>query len=298
MFKTKLAKRSGLTFFALASFLMFLYAGFPTDALIGRIVSEVNRQTHGAMQLKVGHGSLWRGTGVSLQDVHLIRPGTAPLVFEAIKVRLRLLPLLIFRRSLTAEIPLGRGAFWTILTTHGDGVDIHVEGSALDFTAMPAVSRVLGIPVAGVFDVEGDLSAVKDLQHAQGQMALAIDHVAVGRGTVYGLEVPRLDFGKLDIVVKVQDGHARLQKFQQTGGTVNLALQGGVELASPVARSTVDLCSKVRLDPQLLEKNPKLRSLMQLAEVQLRRDGDGFLNAPLVGPIGAPQLRPGLCPKR
>jgi hypothetical protein len=47
-----------------------------------------------------------------------------------------------------------------------------------------------------------------------------------------------------------------------------------------------------------LEKNPKMRSVMQLAEVQLRRDPDGFLNAPLVGPITAPQLRPGLCPKR
>lgn len=297
MFKTKLARGSGYVAFALISFFMFVYMGFPTDALLGRIISEVTRQSKGTVQLKVGHAKLWRGTGLDMQDVHLIRPGSAPLSFEAVKVRVRLLPLLIFRRSMTAQIPVGRGLVLGTVTTHGDGLDAHLEGTTLDFTAMPAVSRALGIPVAGVFDLDGDISVIKDLQHAQGQLAITMDHVAMGPGTVYGLALPRLDLGKLDVAMKVQDGHAKIGKFQQTGGTVNLALQGGIELASPLNRSTLDLCSKVRLDPQFLEKNPKLRSVMQLAEVQLRRDGDGFLNAPVVGPVGAPQLRPGLCPK-
>jgi type II secretion system protein N len=298
MLKTKLARRSAYATFAFITFVLFVYAGFPTDAVVGRIVSEVARQSKGAVQLKVGHASLWRGTGIALKDVHVIRQGSAPLGLEAVKVRLRLLPLLIFRRSITVQLPLGRGLFWSTVTGRGDGMDVHVEGSELDFTAMPIVSRTLGVPLAGVFSLEGDLTAVQDLQHATGNLALTLDHMAMGPGPVYGLAVPKLDLGKLELAMKLQDGHAKLQKFVQTGGTVNLQIQGGVELATPMVRSTLDLCSKVRLDPVFLEKNPKMRSVMQLAEVQLRRDPDGFLNAPLVGPITAPQLRPGLCPKR
>lgn len=298
MLKTKLAKRIGLSLFALLSFLAFVYAGFPTDALTKRIESEVARQSRGAAQLKVGHSSLWRFSGVALHDVHVLRPGSAPLAFEAIKVRLRLLPLLLFKRSISFQLPLGRGLFSGTLATRGDGVDAHLEGAELDFTAMPALSRALGLPAAGVLTLEGDLSAVKDLQHAQGSLVMSLDHLAAGPGTLFGLALPRLDMGKLDVAMKVEDGHARLNTFKQTGGTVNLGLQGAIELATPVVNSTLNLCGKVRLDPQFLEKNPKLRSVMQLAEVQLRRDGDGFLNAPLVGPVSAPQLRPGLCPKR
>lgn len=298
MLKTKLAQRSAYALFALMTFMLFVYAGFPTDALAGRIVSEVARQSKGAVQLKVGHASLWRGTGISLDDVHVFRPGSPPLSFEALRVRLRLLPLLIFRRSVTVEVPVGRGHLFTTLTRHGDGLDVHLEGNALDFAAMPVVSRSLGIAAAGVVDFEGDLSAVPDLQHSQGYLNVAIDHVAVGPGSVYGLALPRLDLGKIEVAMKVQDGHAKIGQFKQTGGTVNLMAQGGVELAVPVARSTLDLCSKVRLDPAFLDKNPKLRSVMQLAEVQLRRDAEGFLNAPIVGIVSAPQLRPGLCPKR
>jgi type II secretion system protein N len=298
MLKTKLAQRSAYALFAVGTFLMFVYAGFPTDALAGRIVSEVARQSKGQVQLKVGHASLWRGTGIALEDVHVIRPGAQPLSFDALRVRLRLLPLLLLRRSVTVQVPAGRGLFVSTLTKHGDGLDVHLEASQLDFATMPMLSRSLGITAAGVLDLEGDLSAVPDLQHTQGHLNITMDHVAMGPGSVYGLALPRLDLGKLEVALKVQDGHAKIGQFKQTGGTVNLMAQGGVELATPVARSTLDVCSKVRLDPVFLDKNPKLRSVMQLAEVQLRRDPDGFLNAPLVGTLGSPQLRPGLCPKR
>ena len=296
--KPQFARRSSYVAFALVCLTFFFYLGFPTDALVGRLVTEVARQSHGAWQIRVGHASLWRATGVSLDDVHLVRPNAVPIALEAVRLRLRLLPLLIFRQSIVVQLPLGRGIFWSNLTRHGDGLDVHLEGESLDFAAVPAVARALGLPLAGVVDLDGDLAAIQDPLHAQGSLHLALDHLAVGPGNVAGLGLPRLDVGKLELILQVADGRAKLQQFHQTGGTVNLVAQGGVELNPTLARSTVDGCVKVRLDPAFLDKNPKLRSVMQLAEVQLKRDGDGFLNAPMAGPIGSPQLRPGLCPKK
>ena len=298
LFENKLARRLGYTAFGCLSFLAFLHMGFPTDALKGRVISEVARQTRGAVQLRVGRAALWRGTGIALEDVHVLRPGSAPFALDAVRVRLRVLPLLLLRRSVNVELPLGRGMLYSTLSRRGDGMDVHLEGQAIDFSQLPTLSRALGVPLAGVADFSCDVGAVQDAQHATGTLALELDHVAFGPGTVYGLALPRLEMGKINTNLKIDNGHAKITQFKQAGGTVRLMLQGGLELNAVLGRSALDACAKVQLDPVFLEKNPKLRSVMQLAEVQLKRDGDGFLNAPLVGQLGAPQLRPGLCPKR
>jgi type II secretion system protein N len=297
--KSKYALWAGKTAFGLMCTLVFLYAGFPTDALVNRLVTEVGRSSKGGLVLKVGQSHLWRGTGVALEHVQIMRPNTAPIVLEAVRVRLRLLPLLLFRTSFLVQLPVGGGALWTTMTRHGDGADIHLEGADLDFTALPAMSHALGIPIAGVASLEGELTAVKDIAHAQGHLNFTLDHLALGPGSVYGLELPQLEMGKLEVELAVGEGRAKIKRFAQTGGKVYISAKGSTELlANNVARSPIDACLRVRLDPTLMEKNPKLRSVMQLAEVQLKRDGDGFLNAPLTGVMGAPQLRPGLCPAR
>ena len=62
-----------------------------------------------------------------------------------------------------------------------------------------------------------------------------------------------------------------------------------------VDASTIDLCLELKADERFLEREPKMRSVIQLAELRLRKSPQGYLHVPLTGTLGSLRLRAGLC---
>ena len=58
-----------------------------------------------------------------------------------------------------------------------------------------------------------------------------------------------------------------------------------------VDASTIDLCLELKADERFLEREPKMRSVIQLAEMRLRKSPQGYLHVPLTGTLGSLRLR-------
>jgi type II secretion system protein N len=286
--------------------LLSLYWTFPATAFGQRLTHEIARSTHGAWHVTFGQVSTYRLSGILAQDITLRRdvPLQAPLEvrLDAVHARLRLAPLLLGRTSFDIGMPWGRsGGLGVRLTPHaGSGTalpaaNIEAFFDAVDFAARPILAQLLGLPLGGVLD--GDLSFDSDgnVRKAQGGGTLHIDKLNVGPGSVAGFTLPQIELGSVDLAYEVKDGRAKLTQFKQQGGNLALRLQANVELAAPVGASRSELCLQFKAEPAFLNANPKMRTVLQLAEVQLKRDAEGFLHVPLSGPLAQPAVRPGLC---
>ena len=92
-----------------------------------------------------------------------------------------------------------------------------------------------------------------------------------------------------------QAGNGMSSKFTQVGGQLSARAQGTSNLRPQLMTSSIDTCFEFRADAAFLEKNPKIKTALQLAEVRLKKDSDGYLHVPLVGTLQSPRLRGGLC---
>ena len=155
------------------------------------------------------------------------------------------------------------------------------------------LSKLLDFPLGGVLSGSIEGSWDSDPKKSTGKANVTVANFAGGPAVVQGFSIPGVDLGRIELALDLKDGKVKVGSFKQTGGNLNLKLSGDVLLKQPPAVSNLELCGAVRADPGFLSANPKMRTALQLAEVQMRKDGEGFLVIPLAGTIGAPQLRAG-----
>lgn len=293
-------QRLGYGLFACFALLVSLYWTFPADALAQRLAREVQRSSLGTWSLTFVEASTYGLTGLRLEQVVLTRSqsGTesAQLHINRAQVRLRLLPLLLAQLSADFSAYLGDGLLTVRLTPLGSvGLDLNVQLTAIDLAAPPLLATLLGLPIGGLVDGHMELHWPSDLKLASGELALTGRTISAGPETVQGFSVPLLNLGDLNLNLSLKDGRAQVANFSQQGGNISLQMSASSQLRLPLPLSPMDACLQFRVDQGFLNSNPKMRSVMQLAELQLRRDPAGFLHVPLGGFIGTPQFRPGLC---
>jgi hypothetical protein len=101
--------------------------------------------------------------------------------------------------------------------------------------------------------------------------------------------------GQLTLAAEIKEGKFKVTQFKQMGGNVSLQANASATVRNPVDASVMDVCCKVRADPLFLSHNPKIKTALQLAEVQLKKDPEGYLNLPLTGPLNAMHVGNTLC---
>lgn len=289
----------GYIAFAAAAFVVSLYWTFPEQVIAARLEQEVSKATAGEINLKVvGGAQLWRLSGLHARHVTLQQQGKPAIKFDSVRFRLRLLPLVLLRRSLYGQVQLEGGTIDATVTQRGKFSDLHVELDAVSLGKPAGLAEYVGLPLGGTLTGDIDLTGIDDWSHSGGKVDLRTKELAFGPGEVKGLKLPLLPFGDVALTAEVKDGALQVQNLHQEGGKLKLAAGGKVTLARVLGRSGLDLCLRVGADPDFLQANPKVSSAFQLAQTQIKRDADGLLNVPLQGLLNAPEVRNGLCPRR
>lgn len=293
---------AGYVAFGLVLFLLFLYLTFPVDAVGQRLSHELSSRTGGKFTTTFSDISLYRLTGVALQDVKVraaTQPGVQPIevALDALRVRVQILPLFALSLAVDASVEVAGGSAQAAVAPQGEsGVDVDVELDNMDLGAAGLLEGLTGFPIGG--RASGTVNAAwrKDPRASNGAVSLKIVEVQLGPGQVQGFTLPSTALGELELELVMKEGALTVKRFEQTGGDFQVEPKGSIRLESRWLASTVDACVKFRADDGYLAKNPKMKTALQLAAVRIKKDAEGFFNIPLRGPVSNRKLvRPGLC---
>lgn len=286
--------------FALGALLVGLYLTFPAEAVGQRIGYEVHKRSGGVLSLTFDDVSLYRLSGVAAEGVHIRaqKEGESPVKLEvdALRMRLRLLPLLWASVSLDAALELGDGTLEATVSPGAEGAfDAEMVFDGVNLASPPIVPTLAGMALTGKVDGTVNLTWDKDPKKSKGVGSLTLTGASLGPGQVQGFSFPNVELGQLDLGLKVENGRFQIASFKQQGGQVQLKLGGTSTLRSELEASALDVCLEFKADPAFLEKNPKVKTALTFAEVQLKKGPQGYLNVPLSGTLTKPRLKGGLC---
>ncbi len=287
--------------FGLAALLISFYLTFPAEAVGQRLAHEVQKQSKGKVSFSFGDASLYRFSGVALSSVKVtvLQDGKDPLLldFDKVAARVKILPLLLLRIALHAKIELGDGVIHADFSKRGEVLDADFDIDDLDFTQPPLLPKLAGMPLAGKLDASGSIYLAEQPNASHGNIEIDMRGGSVGPGVIMGFTVPQVTFGSLKAAFDLKDGKAKVTKFENSGGNLTLGFSGEMALRPKLDSSTLDLCAQLKAEPDWLAKNDKMRSAMQLAEIQFQKDPSGTINIPLRGTLQKPQAGKGLCRK-
>lgn len=319
----------GYAAFALFSLLVSLYATFPAEAVGQRLAREIQKKSNGSLSVTFRDVSLYRLSGVEVEGVTLRSTSSSSgksmeIPIDEARVRLNLLPLFLLRVSASAEIEAGEGSIDATISKRSDAVTVDLDIDDFDLLQPPVLAKLAGIPIAA--KVNGTASAKLAFGNevvgknstgttvtnntiaflpdkSTGTMNLKMSAAKLGPGTLsvpfhgnnMDFSLPGIELGDIDMELEMKDGRVQVATYKHTATQLTTQISGSVTLRRDVQLSNLDACVQVKGDNAFLEKNPKLKTALQLAEVQFRKDSEGFLNISMAGSLTHPDLRSGLC---
>ena len=113
----------------------------------------------------------------------------------------------------------------------------------------------------------------------------------LGEASISGFSLPALTLGNLETKMNIEKGKFSVKSFKQVGGDISARLKVNSDLRPSIMASSLDACAEFKFEDSVLDKNPKLKTALQLAEVQLKKDKGNYLHAAFRGTLSRPRLR-------
>lgn len=285
-----------------ASFLAGLYLSFPADDARDRLTYEFDKANENDFALEIGDLSLWRLTGVSLEDVTIYslkrgrrtkddpKPPSEATPFIALKeaaVRVQILPLLVGQRAVAFTTDLFGGTIDGTFSTSNALTTLTMAARSLDLTQVPVSSGETTLNLTGSLTIDADLSFnTQELNESKGSLHLGFTGFGLGEGSkAAGFGLPVVAFDKAEVNFEVKDG-----KMEVTVGTfespqLTATLSGDISLNKKLSRSRnrLELAFSLPAD---------LDALAKLApDLKRARDEEGAYHAMINGTLLAPTFR-------
>jgi type II secretion system protein N len=284
--------------FALLSFALALRWTFPADAAKQRLVLEAAARGWQVEAERVGPGGL---LGLSAEGLTIESGSGLKVPVDELTASLRLLPLLVGRRSVAFDASLYDGRVSGTADLSGDARSVKVTVAGLDLGRVLPLRKALGADLLGIVDGEADvvLPSAAD-QKPTGQIELAVKEAGIAGGQVPvpgmtgGLSLPRTSLGTVNARVKLDQGRATFERLEATGGDAELSAQGLYAVLQPrLAAAPLFGRAKVKAQEAFWSK-PQTQGLKGLADAALAssRGRDGAWNFQVAGSVGRPQLKP------
>jgi type II secretion system protein N len=269
-------------------FAVFAVITFPIEGLRPVVIEQTERAlgkgkqgVHGTDPVvtigELGMSGLGvKATRVALQLAnHEPEPG--PLI-ELDSVRVPLLPLLSLlsdKKRVAVDLELYDGDISASVTLDDKrnilaaGVDI----DDVDLGRATVLGERLGLPVQGKLSAEVDLDmGAQPEKDAKGQVKLAVKGLGLGAGNLKlvpgGFELPEgLRLGDLKGSLPIKQGQGTVEALRFEGGTdIEAEVTGTVNIKSRWQASRLDVEGWFRPASAFLEKNPKVKSALELGE--------------------------------
>ncbi len=288
----KIVRIGGYVAFFLASFGLGLYLTFPWDALKARLLTEASLQTGWRLQAESLRPS-WL-TGVVLTGVRARAPGSeSALEIEELRVRASLLAAITGGVGGRVAFPIGGGEVDANFTQSSEQTDLDLAVETVELGLVPALAELTGLPLSGELSLEADLEVDRENPaNSGGNVSLAGSGLEIaegGRIGIYPLPIA-VNVGSFDWDLQVANGQLKLTQQQIRGGDVEVNLDGTLNLAAQLERSTVDMTLSFRPTDGLLQREPLIGALLN--NIQSAKGRDGFYSFAMTGSVKHPRLFP------
>jgi type II secretion system protein N len=312
-------KLAGYTSWFFLMFWVGVYLTFPLDDLKPQIVSAMEdalgkgKQGTYGVDPKVTLGSLsLSGFGVAAEHVQVQLaskdPEPGPTIdVDELSIGVRPWSLLGKARTVVLDADLYDGTIsgTVSLDEKGQLFDADVDVDDVDLAKCTPLLAVLGVPATGKIEasVELDLGATPE-KDGEGNVKLAVKGLTLGPGSPKaaaafgGFTLPVIDLGNLTGEMPIVQGKGTLQGMKLDGKDVQLELGGDISVKSRFGMSRLDLDGWFFPTPALFEKDPKLKTAIELGEslgassgLSKSKDEEGHYHFTVKGTVSNPNAQ-------
>ena len=285
--------------FGIGTFLFSMISTFPTSVAAQQVSTQLKKALPRNMNVELGGVGLTFPFGVEATDVKLKmgRNSTAPTYeFDSVRIEPALSALVQQQMGGSATVEIGGGQINAKFGQGGAGqVEFKASADGVNLHSIPALSSSTNLPLMGTVGLEAEGEWNGSLAKSSFDASLTTANLGMGATKVFSVSLPTISLGNVNLKVSNKQGKMELTEFAQVGGNFSVQAIGNVRLKQNFYSSTLDLCFKLRGDDAFLKENPKLKASMDLGTAMLHKDGEGYLHAPVKGPIRA--MRPPRSPK-
>jgi type II secretion system protein N len=269
-------------------FFVFAVLTFPLEGLRPLVIAEGEKAlgkgrqgAHGVDPvLTIGELGM-SGLGVKATRVAVQLANSEPepgAQIDVDSVRVPFLPLLSFltdKRTVEVDLELYEGDVSASVTLDDKknvvGADIDIDD--VDLGRAPFLGSKLGVPVEGKLsaDVELDMGAQAE-KDASGHVNIAVKGLGLGAGNLKavpgGFDLPDgIKLGDLKGSMPIKQGQGTIEALRFEGAAdVEAEATGTINIKSRLAASRLDVEGWFKPAPAFLEKNPKIKSAIELGE--------------------------------
>jgi len=243
----QLARRTALLAAALVLFLLFFYILFPAskiDAVLAQSLSRQGLTLSPAVHKTALPGMAW--------DNMLLSSEQGPLLScQRLQVRPLLLPLLIGRAVVSGGAAIGKGHLDVRYALNGrSALDLDADGIALN--DIPFFSSVLGAKVAGNLWSQGTLQ--RGAKGLSGDLKLEVKQLEFSGVKLGAFPLPDAAGMRVQGMIRVGDGKARLESFTLAGDGIYMRLSGDLPTGANAAVTPLNMILEIMPKPEFLEK--------------------------------------------
>ncbi len=284
-----LSSRTGWLLYVLVCFVFFVLLTFPSKVLLQRLVTSVPRES--GVHARYVEGDCTWLAGCVLRDLTLEGP-----FFGGSAVQLSRLAIHPSRWSLFfggQPWPLAFDAVGYNGTFSGTVRQV-VGGIRAQFALRHLALDQLLLPapwgsgrIAGSMTADGDfLGNLADLYSLQGTLAVTLSDGMLRGGAVNGFPLPALQTLQVQLRASLAAGRLEISELRLAADGVEAALQGGITVRTPVARSSLDLQLTTNITGS---PPPTLKTLLSLLPASQTASGER--RAAIIGSLAAPVVR-------
>ncbi len=285
-------------FFALA-FALALRQTFPTAAVKERLLLEAAAP---GWQLDGDDFAPSGVIGISARNLRLEDRTGHRLSAERVAASLRVLPLLVGRRSAAFDLALWDGRIRGTADLSGSDRRYTAEVEDVDLAAATPLRKASGLELLGKVAGALDVTVPEDpAGKPKGTFTLAVKDAGINGGQVAipnmgggALTLPKLSLGQLDGEVAFEDGRGNVKKLTSRGGDADLQTEGlyfvwqpRLEFAPLFGRALV----KIQDAFWTRSGTAGFKSLVEMA-LASAKTRDGSYQFQIYGSLGHPQMRP------
>lgn len=287
---TALLKRRGFKIFAyvalfFASFLLMLYLTFPYRAVADVIQAEARRSNVALSIGSMGPSFLWiKAKSIAVTPPRQEgAPEPQPIPIDEVRVRPTLLPPgVAYEARLfggTIEGAMGLLSKRPRLLVHAKGLDLSKTNS----------KAAVGLDLGGRLDLDVDLVLDQDGTKIAGKLAFDGTGLVINGGTVAQYDLPKVDLGRFEMTMKLDQGKGGVDFFKTQGADVEANLEGEVQLAQKLAMSPLKLKLKFKPAEDFLKRNSFIQTGLSFA---MNKDTKGFYTVNINRVLGNPGFQP------
>jgi type II secretion system protein N len=284
--------------FAVVAFIVALRWTFPAEAVKERLIMEAGRRGWTIDVEKVTAGGLF---GVRARGVKLETASGLAIPVEDLTASLRLLPLLVGRRSISFDAALYEGRVRGTASLSGDVQELALDVQGVDLGRALPLRKEAGMDLLGVVSGKADVSLPAAAGgRPTGRVDLTVKDAGIAGGQVpipafgSGLPLPKTSLGAIVAAVKLSDGKATFEKLEATGGDAEIRTEGLYFVVQPrMEFAPISGKARVKVADAFWNRSG-MQGLKGIAEAALAssKGSDGAWNLQVTGAVGHPRLNP------